>query len=74
MPGVMDYMQMPMGPAIPRAAFRQLVRVDLVFKPNRHMVMDYVLRVRPHRDVINDMGLDAPAGEIMIIDPAPFVP
>jgi hypothetical protein len=74
MPGVEDYMQMPTGPAVPRAAFRQLVRIELVFTPNRHMVMDYVLRVRPHRDVINDMGLAAPAGEIMLIDPAPFVP
>jgi len=74
MPGVMNYMQTPTGPAIPRSAFRQLVRVDLVFKPDHHMVLDYVLRVRPHRDVINDMGLDAPAGKIMIIDPAPFVP
>jgi hypothetical protein len=74
MPGVMDYMQTAMGPAIPRAAFRQLVRIDLVFKPDRHMVLDYVLRVRPHRDVINDMGLDAPANQLMTYDPAPFVP
>jgi len=74
MPTVMDYMQTPTGPAVPRAAFRALVRVDLVFKPDHHMVLDYVLRVRPHRDVINDMGLDAPAGQIMLIDPPPFVP
>jgi len=74
MPGVMNYVQMPMGPPIPRAAFRQLVRIDLVFKPDRHMVLDYVLRVRPHRDVINDMGLDAPANQLMLIDPGPFVP
>lgn len=74
MPGVMNYMQTPTGPAIPRKAFRQLVRVDLVFKPDHHMVLDYVLRVRPHRDVINDMGLDAPAAQLMLIDPAPFVP
>ena len=74
MPTVMNYMQTPLGPAVPRAAFRQLVRIDLVFKPDHHMVLDYVLRVRPHRDVINDMGLDAPAGQIMLIDPAPFVP
>jgi hypothetical protein len=74
MPGVMNYVQTPMGPPIPRAAFRQLVRIDLVFKPDRHMVLDYVLRVRPHRDVINDMGLDAPANQLMLINPAPFVP
>ena len=74
MPTVMNYVQSPVGAAIPRAAFRQLVRIDLVFKPDRHMVMDYVLRVRPHRDVINDMGLDAPANQLMLIDPGPFVP
>jgi hypothetical protein len=74
MPAVMNYMQTPVGDPIPRAAFRALVRIDLVFKPDRHMVLDYVLRVRPHRDVINDMGLDAPANQLMLYDPAPFVP
>jgi hypothetical protein len=74
MPGNMNYVQTPVGPAVPRAAFRALVRIDLVFKPDHHMVLDYVLRVRPHRDVINDMGLDAPMGKIMLLDPAPWMP
>ena len=33
------------------------------------------LRLRPHvNDVIHDMGMDAPASELTILDPAPFVP
>jgi len=62
------------GPSVPRVAFRQLVRVDLVFKPDRHMALDYTLRLREHVDVIHDMGLNAPDGEIEIRDPAPYVP
>jgi hypothetical protein len=64
----------PTGPEIPRAAFRHLVRIDLVFRPNRHMVLEYTLRVRAHEDVIHDMGMYAPGGEITIHDPPPFVP
>jgi hypothetical protein len=64
----------PTGPAIPRAAFRQLVRVDLVFKPSGHMTLDYTLRVREHTEIIHEMGLAAPAGELQILDPAPYVP
>lgn len=69
-------MQTPMGNPIPRAAFRQLVRVDLVLKTlGPHLTMDYDLRVRPHAaNVIHDHGMDAPAGEIMIYDPAAFKP
>jgi hypothetical protein len=65
---------MATGPAIPRAAFRQLVRVDLVFKPSAHMTLDYTLRVREHTEIIHEMGLSAPAGELQILDPAPYVP
>lgn len=64
----------PTGPAVPRLAFRQLVRVDIVFHPDRQMVLEYNLRVREHVSVINDKGLNAPAGELNILDPAPFVP
>jgi hypothetical protein len=64
----------PSGPAIPRAAFRQLVRVDVVFKPGAHMTLDYTLRVREHTEIIHEMGLAAPAGELQILDPAPYLP
>jgi hypothetical protein len=64
----------PTGPEIPRLAFRQLIRVDIVFHPDRMMTLEYTLRVREHTEVIHPMGLNAPAGELQILDPAPFVP
>jgi len=74
--------QNPMGSAVPRAAFRQLVRVDLVLKTidstgkgAPHLTMDYTLRVRPHVDKVIDVkGMDAPTSEITIYDPAPYMP
>lgn len=63
---------MPTGPAIPREAFRQLVRVDLTFHPDHHMKLEFELRVREHTDVIHDEGLNAPAGELNLLDPAVY--
>lgn len=59
----------PDGPAIPAAAFRQIVRVDITFRPSRRMEIEYAIRVREHVDVIHEMGLNAPADELQIIDP-----
>lgn len=69
-------MQSPMGNPVPRAAFRQLVRVDLVLQTlGPHLTMEYSLRVRPHTDnVIHDHGMNAPANELAIFDPAPYMP
>jgi hypothetical protein len=68
-------MQTPDGSAVPRAAFRNIVRVDIVMKSDTHMTIDFALRVRPHvNDVIHDMGMDAPVAELTILDPAPFIP
>ena len=68
-------MQTADGSAVPRAAFRNIVRVDIVMKTDTHMTIDFALRVRPHvDDVIHAMGMDAPVGELTILDPAPFIP
>ena len=66
--------QMPMGPAVPREAFAGIVRVDLVFKPDRHMVLDYTVRVRDHRGILHDMGLSAPPNQIVTFMPAVYMP
>jgi hypothetical protein len=66
--------QTPVGPVIPRAAFANIVRVDVVFKPDHHMVMSYVVRVRDHRGILHDMGLAAPAGQIVMFAPTVFMP
>lgn len=73
-----DYVTMtggePTGPAIPSVAWRQLVRIDIVFKPQAKMRIDYSVRVREHTEVIHEEGLSADPGELEILDPAPYVP
>jgi hypothetical protein len=59
MPAVVDYVQMPDGPAIPREAFAELTRIDLVFKPTTHMVLDYNVRIRDLRGIMHDLLLTA---------------
>lgn len=61
------------GLVFPRVAIPQLLRIDLVFKPDRHMVLEYAVRVRDVRgELMNEMLLDAPAGELQGFAPAPF--
>ena len=75
MPGVEDYQQMPTGDPIPRAAFRQIIRVDLVFKPDRRMVMEYAIRVRDPRGIMHellDAALVEAPGELTMFAPADF--
>jgi len=64
----------PTGPAVPSIAWRQLIRIDIVFKPRAQMKIDFNVRVREHKDVIHEEGLNAPAGELMLLDPAPYIP
>jgi hypothetical protein len=75
MPGVDDYVQTPVGPPIPREAFRQIIRVDLVFKPDRRMQLEYTIRVRDPRGLLHEL-LDAAAieapGELTSFMPADY--
>jgi hypothetical protein len=65
---------MPVGDPIPQAAYAQLVRFDLVFTADQHMVMEYSVRVRDHRGLLHPMLLQAPAGELQTFSPAPYTP
>lgn len=51
--------QVPTGPAIPREAFAELTRLDLVFKPSQHMTLEYNIRVRDLRGIMHDLLLQA---------------
>ncbi len=63
------------GSPVPRSAFRNIVRVDISMEADTHMTIAFNVRVRPHvDDVIHDMGMNAPAAELTILDPAAFVP
>lgn len=63
----------PTGPAVPEVAWRQLVRVDINFRPDRLMEIEFALRLRVHTEVIHEEGLNAMAGEIMLYDPPYYV-
>lgn len=75
MPNDPDYVQTPTGAAIPREAFRQLIRIDLVFKPDRPMALDYTIRVRDVRGIMHELldaaVVDAP-GELTMFAPADY--
>jgi hypothetical protein len=75
MPGVEDYVQMPVGDPIPRAAFRQIIRVDLVFKPDRPMTLEYTIRVRDTRGIMHellDTAVTEAPGELTTFMPTDF--
>jgi hypothetical protein len=76
MPGVEDYVQMPVGDPIPREAFRGIIRVDLVFRSDRPMVLEYAIRVRDTgrglmHDLLDAAVMEAP-GELTVFEPADF--
>lgn len=73
-PGQDPPAQTPTGPVVPRAAFAEMIRVDLVFKPDHHMTMNYAVRVRDHRGIIDTKGLSAPTSEVVQFMPAVFMP
>lgn len=66
--------QSDMGPPVPREAFAGMVRVDLVFKPDRHMTLDFNVRVRDLRGIMDDMLLSAKPAELQMFNPMPYAP
>jgi len=75
MPAVENYMQEPLGPAIPREAFAALTRIDIVFKPSTHMTLQFNVRVRDIRGIMHDLLLAAVTdkpGELQTFMPAEF--
>ncbi|MGE3544421.1 MAG: hypothetical protein AB7L28_10825 [Kofleriaceae bacterium] len=73
MPDVEDYMQMPTGVEFPRAAFAQMLRIDLVFRADRPMELEYNVRIRDVRGIIGDELQNTPVAELQY-DPATFMP
>jgi hypothetical protein len=67
-------MQNPDGPLVPRAAFAELIRIDLVFKPDRPMTLDYTVRIRDHRGIVDIKGVDSPMAEVVQFAPVVYAP
>ncbi len=63
-----------MGAVLPRRAFAQLIRLDLLFSADTHMVLELAVRLRDHDDLLHDELLAAPAAELIQFAPAVFVP
>jgi len=69
-----DITQSPVGPPLPREAFAEMIRVDLVFKPDRHMTLSFNVRVRDLRGIMHDMLLSAKPAELQMFAPMPYAP
>jgi hypothetical protein len=67
--------QMATGLVFPREAFAQLLRIDLVFKPDRPMVLEYTVRVRDVRGkIVHDLALAAFTDPVGMTELQPFMP
>lgn len=65
----------PTGLVFPRATFAQMLRIDLVFKPDRHMVLEYTVRVRDMRGgLVHELGVDALTDPAAMAELEPFDP
>lgn len=64
------------GAVIPREAFAHLVQYDLAFTADRHMVLEYTVRVRDHRSpgLLHDELMAADPAELTGFAPAMFTP
>ncbi len=62
------------GTTVPLAAFAGMIRYEVSFTANRHMVMEYAIRVRDDRGILHEELLDAPVEELTVFDPAEFTP
>jgi hypothetical protein len=77
MPGNELYMQTPIGSPIPREAFAEITRIDLVFKPTTHMTLQYNIRIRDLRGIMHDLLLTAVTekpGELQAFMPMVYAP
>lgn len=64
------------GAALPRDAFASLVRFDVSFQADRHMILEFEVRARDHRDppLLHEDLSDAPPDELTQFAPADFAP
>jgi hypothetical protein len=65
--------QAPTGVMFPREAIPAMLELDLIFKPDRHMKLEYTVRVRDIRgDLLPDKLMAAPMSELEPFMPADF--
>ena len=65
--------QMTTGTIFPREAIPAMLELDIVFKPDRHMLLEYTVRVRDVRgDMLPDKLMATPMAELQPFMPADF--
>lgn len=62
------------GLVVPERAFGHLVQLDIGLEANRHMVLEFTVRVRDHRELLHDLLVDAPAAELTAFAPVEYIP
>lgn len=65
---------MPEGVAVPVERLGQMIRFDLTFTANRHMVLEWGVRVRDRRGLLHPDLDAAPAAELTEFHPVVYVP
>jgi len=65
----------PPAPApMPIEIFAQFVQLDVTFTADRHMVLEYAIRIRDPEGLLHDELLDAPPEELYVFTPAVYTP
>ncbi len=59
---------------VPEEAFAGLIEFEVELTANRHMALEYSVRVRDTRGILHPALLDADPGELVAFSPAPFGP
>jgi hypothetical protein len=62
------------GGPVPAEAYAGLVQFEVILTANRHMVLEYSVRVRDQRGILHPALLDADPAEIVAFAPIPFGP
>lgn len=72
-----EFVDTASGMVFSRDQFAGLVRIDMTFVANRHMVLEFAVRVRDHRGLLHEDLLEAVNTEPELLqpfDPVPFEP
>ncbi len=73
---ITEYLDVIQNVMIPEEWMPGMIRIDMTLLGNRHMVMDFSIRVRDHRDpdLVHEDLYDAMPGELLTFTPTDFVP
>jgi hypothetical protein len=71
---ITELTDLSLGLIVPEQAFGHLVQLDIGLQSNRHMVLEYSVRIRDYRELLHDFLVDAPAQELTAFAPVGYIP